>query len=58
MPNNRTEFDIPPVNAGTAKTATPIRSTMTPKLFINSFMVIEIYNYSFPTANKAIISRL
>ena len=38
----RIVFDNPPLIAGTAKMITPIRSTITPRFFNNSFMVIDI----------------
>lgn len=46
-PERRIVLDIPPVNAGTAKTTTPIRSTITPKFLINSLMVIDVFYNSF-----------
>ena len=41
-PVRRIVFDNPPLIAGTAKMITPIRSTITPRFFNNSFMVIDI----------------
>ena len=41
-PVRRIVFDNPPLIAGTAKMITPIRSTITPRFFNNSFMVIAI----------------
>jgi len=58
IPAVRTALLNPPVSAGTANIATPIRSTITPRFFINTFMVIDIMILFFSTANKVIITRL